>query len=174
MDIAERERALVALRAPRPVPAVLTPARLARPGEVPAAASLLVKAAVEPWHTQAYYAVGPVPYTWERKAGGYMSAASISVRLNHPDGRAAVAVWVVDTVKRVPGRGPRKGHEGPATADRWELGWSSLGAWCWRVCECDARPRPHPGDVPQSVGVLDLRAALAADTSEPIQGEQAA
>lgn len=167
MDTAERERALAALRAPKPVPDVLTPARLARPGEVPSGASALVKAAVAPWHACILYAVGPIPYTWERRAAGHVLGASVRVLINHPDGRTAVAVWATDTVSPRTTHKPARKALGPVGPDVYELDWSAFGAWRWRVCRCDRRAAPHPADIPIPIGIVDLRKAVATPDHVP-------
>lgn len=177
MDHAERELILAELRAPKPVPAVLTPARLARPGEVPSGASALINAVVDPWRVRILYAVGPISYSWEFKAAGHMLAASVRVLTNHPDGRTAVAVWTSDAVHDKTKHKPRKNCLGPTGPEVWEHGWQAFGAWRWRACHCDRHAAVHPADIPVSIGIVDLRKAVAIPDHVPApqrQGEQAA
>ncbi len=156
MTPADRERALAALRAPRPVPAVLQPARLAHPGEIPTPARQLLDALVPPWRARTTYALGPVPYSWSedghRHDGGHRLAAAVLVQLRHPDGRAAAAVWTSDKVTKT-----KAGHG-------QTFGFAF--AYRWRTCTCPARPGEHPADIPRPIAARDLRAAVS--VPEPV------
>jgi hypothetical protein len=165
-DAAALRDRLAALRAIGPVPPVVEPARLARPGEVPAAAAGLLKAADESWRGRAFYALGPVPYTWNLRAAGYRFVASLSVRLRHLDGRAAVGVWVTDSVTSSVGAKVPKGHEGPRRPPVWGQTWAWAYGWTWQVCTCDARLGEHPANIPEPIGAAELRAHVAPAEAE--------
>lgn len=149
---------LHALRVVGEVPAPVQPCRLARPGELPAPAVKLADTArAAGWQVRALHAIGAVPYTWDRRAAGHQLAASVTVRLRHPDGRAAAALWVTDSVTPTLGEKVEKGCEGPRRPPVWGQTWAWSGGWTWTVCECELRPRPHPAAPPVEVGALELR-----------------
>ncbi len=124
-----------------PQPAPLIGARLARPGEVPRAAAALLKVVADPWTAKTTYALGAAPYTWDRRAGGYVLADSVAVRLAHPDGRRAVAVWCRGQVAV-------RGKE-------WTTVWRVVDTWRWRA--------PMTG-WPQPIPITALRAAVGDPT----------
>lgn len=166
MTPAERERALAALRAPRPVPTVLQPARLAHPGEIPTPARQLLDARVEPWRARALHALGPLPYSWSepghRHDGGHRLVAAVLVQLRHPDGRAAAAVWTSDKLATKLGAKLPAGVEGPRLAP--EVVGQTFGfafGYRWRVCTCPVRPGEHPAAIPVPISARDLRKAIA-------------
>ena len=163
---------LKALREPRPCPPVTLPARPAHDHEIPAGARTVLAAAAAPWTTTALYALGPIPYTWERRAAGYVLAASFRLSLRNPDGRAAVLLWTQDKVTERPGRKPRKGCEGPQAPSTWEMGWRFAEGWRWTVNLRTGRPY----DTPLPMGATELRAALLAESADTdaLTGSEAA
>lgn len=143
-------------------PPPIQPARLARPGEVPApAADTLTAARDAGWTGRALHAIGPAPYSWNLRAAGHHLAASISVRLRHPDGRAAAGVWLTDAVTMSLGKKVRKGYEGPRRPPEWRLNWAWWGGWTWTVCSCELRDREHPAHPPTPLGAREFRALFA-------------
>lgn len=156
--VAQHAVRLHTLRVVGEQPAPTQPARLARPGELPpAAAKLADTARAAGWTVRALHALGAVPYAWDRRAAGYQLAASVTVRLRHPDGRAAAGLWVTDTVSSTLGAKPPKGCEGPRRPPVYGINWAWWGGWAWTVCGCALRDRPHPGAPPVEVGALELR-----------------
>jgi hypothetical protein len=132
----------------------------------------MVRAAAEPWAVRATLGVGSVPYTWEYHAGGHRLAASIAVRLAHPDGRSAVACWTSDQIeaKTPPLTGatapearkvadfptPIPPLQGPKLEPIYGQAWQSSGAWRWRRHPSTR----YPVDIPRAVDVLELRAEI--------------
>jgi hypothetical protein len=116
---------------------------------MPRAALALRDAAVEPWRTTCWYAPsGAVPYTFERRAAGYLAAAIAYVRFAHPDGRRAVGIWIADQLAA----------RGKAGAKLWTLGWSYNEGWRWRVGPIGV------GTFPARISATALKAAVADPT----------
>ncbi len=175
--------------------AVLVPARLAHPAEIPTAARALLNACADPWRARTLYAVGPVPYSWSvpgtlddngqrrpgtRTDGGHRLTACVLVQLGHPDSRRAAAVFTSDSLQTKLGEKVPKGHEGPRRppvilGPDWRLAF----AYRWRERRCDAVSTPcrrRVDDIPRPIGALTLRAAVADPTwrATPYMIEEAA
>jgi hypothetical protein len=102
--------------------------------------------------------MGSVPYTFERRQAGYLATPLAYVRLWHPDGRYAVAIWIRDQIA-LRGRGDGK---------EWTLTWSFDEGWRWRG-------GPN-GTFPQPITARHLKTAVADPTrrDQPYQLETAA